>query len=113
MTEPKPVPEPMPERDLLRQQVAELAQATRPWDGYCGHAHHPTMNQLAEKITEKLNWRAETIKHRQTIARIRDLHAPTEVHGRVYCAACSEDACALTCTTPWPCPTIRALDGEP
>lgn len=78
---PVPPPEPMPELEILREQVRELtavktgamrglASGLRTW---CGHTDHPTMTALGALIAEKVNWRGEALRHRAAIARVRAL----------------------------------------
>ena len=50
---------------------------------------------------------AEVERLRGQIDAVREDHFPVEVN---YYAATVTECCS--CPGPWPCPTIRALDGE-
>lgn len=46
----------------------------------------------------------------EAIARVRELHKPDE-NGR-YCIECDPESCGCAGFVYYPCPTIKALDGE-
>jgi hypothetical protein len=58
---------------------------------------------------------AETLSALRALDRVRTLHNPVEYGGMTICAACSpfhEGGVRRYVLTPYPCPTIRALDGS-
>lgn len=71
-----PPPEPVPELEMLREQVRELTAVKTGFAfghaTYCGHAQHPTMTALAAQIAEKVNWRGEALRSRTVIDELRE-----------------------------------------
>lgn len=48
----------------------------------------------------------------QAIERVRELHKPVAGIGITECAVCVDDRMHWTESVEYPCPTIKALDGE-
>lgn len=66
---------------------------------------------ILQQILEMLrrDWRT-AVKDIEAIQRVRDLHpaTPNQVGPGYVCATCVD----IDNSEPYPCPTIRALDGE-
>jgi hypothetical protein len=48
----------------------------------------------------------------EAIQRVRELHKPVAGIGVTECAVCIDDRMHWTESVEYPCPTIKALDGE-
>ncbi|WP_313281037.1 zinc finger domain-containing protein [Timonella senegalensis] len=89
-------------------QWCETHDRTFPLDGACDHEGLSVIDYQNKRETEQ---RVRAIRAEDrieeleaTIQRVRDLH--WETLGE--CAACSLDS-----STPYPCPTLKALEGNP
>ncbi|MFI6814449.1 hypothetical protein ACIBG7_18705 [Nonomuraea sp. NPDC050328] len=97
------------------QAVAEALATTPPDAGFYGYAEHALKGLRAEGLavvqaTEHVALLARAEQGEAAIARVRALHAQKD-YGP-YCWHCSENDYP-DYQTPWPCPTIQALDAEP
>lgn len=76
--------------EYLEPADAEFIAASR-------QAMPALLDMLGQALAERDHARAQ-------VDRVRELHQPIEFPGQGrFCD---------TCTTTWPCPTVRALDGE-
>lgn len=69
------------------------------------------LTPTAQLIVNTMNDKA--LKDAQAIQRVRELHQAKEVWaGNYECIECSPSSCGCCSYVEYPCPTIRALDGE-
>jgi len=66
---------------------------------------------VSTQMVNQIN--AELSEAKQAIQRVRELHKPSEMLGiwDAVCSVCTEGD--LHDYVEYPCPTIKALDGEP
>ena len=56
---------------------------------------------------------ARAVKAESRIQAVREMHGPWDEHGHRVCRVCTAPAeWEETYRAPYPCPTLRALDGE-
>ena len=96
--------------DAAEKELQETrADRDRLLGGIAEHTrtHRADAAESAHAESERQRDRADAAE--AAIARVRELHAPKTWLDQKVCPHCSE-SCDPPC--PWPCPTIRALDGE-
>jgi len=92
---------PNPELERLREENAKLL-----------YAADPARVEAAARLVNGLTRAARTQRDdaRAALARVRELHVRHEFNGVAWCTHCSENDYP-NYQTPWPCPTIRAIEG--
>jgi len=65
----------------------------------------------------EVNWNATAVQYMEldrqktkAIQQVREIHAPVEYYGQVFCSVCSYDG--IPESLAYPCLTIKALDGD-
>lgn len=114
--------------DTLRQLQAEATPG--PWEYPELILGHPNTSVLAESdkgvvvigITHPADARliaaapthlADLITALEREAKVRELHKPvTQLGGNIICPSCMDDSTVGYLPAPYPCPTIRILDGN-
>ncbi|KUJ65415.1 hypothetical protein [Streptosporangium amethystogenes] len=90
--------------DMLDQLYADLDALKAITAGYCGHCGRGDCSPTADQWLEQRQ-RAEQAE--AAIARVRALHSRWE-YDQNDCSVCVD---CYGAPVPYPCPTLRALDG--
>jgi len=87
------------ERDELGRELRAL------------HRQRDAELRLLQLVLESTKAEVESL--RAAVERVRQLHPGQIMDGEMVCPECSETSVSVHPWTvePWPCPTVRALDG--
>lgn len=89
--------------DDLMQVLSRLEQAEQALEA----TERQVVARSGETAAERI-WRGRAEQAEQAVARVREVHRPVSDPFGVSCAACIGDSRR----SPYPCDTIRALDGD-